>query len=236
MWNIKRNAKKFGYDASFFTHNILWFFLGVFLFARLFYVIGQWNNMRFITEPFQFFVTSDYSFSLFWAIFGFILVLILLLRKKDATTFNKYIDGAVVSFLFVLIIGYAGALLWWQVYGRETSFGIELTYRNPDSPVPSQLPIFPLPIFYGIVSFLIFCWVYILSLFIHIPGYIWYLGMLLFSAMILIGETWSGKQDILSVDHAFNLPQVFAFALAIWSWWRFMQLFREQPKQAHIEE
>ncbi len=185
--------------------------------------------MRYLTNPFQFFITSEFNFSLFGAIFGFLLVLFLLARK-DKTTINKYIDGAVVAFLFVLIIGYIGSFFGGQVYGRETALGIEMTYSNPHSPVPYQVPVFPLPIVYTIASFLIFSAVYILSLFIHIPGYIGYIGLMSFSAMILILDSFSGKQDIVSQNSIVNFPQVFAIALFVWSAYRFLGIFREASR------
>jgi hypothetical protein len=95
--------------------------------------------------------------------------------------------------------------------------GIELLYSHPHSLVASQVPVFPLPIVYTLISFIIFSAMYILSLFIHIRGYIGYLGLVLFGAMILIFESFSGKQDILSVSSVFNLPQVFALMLIVWS-------------------
>jgi prolipoprotein diacylglyceryltransferase len=123
----------------------------------------------------------------------------------------------VLSFLFILIIGYIGAFFGGQVYGRETSFGIEILYKNPFTPVPYQVPVFPLPIVYTLMSFFIFSAMYMLSLFIHIKGYIGYMGLILFSAMILIFEFFSGKQDIVSIYSVFNLPQIYALILAVWS-------------------
>ena len=193
--------------------------------------------MKFIKDPFQFFVMSEYNFSIFWAIFGFILVLYLLTRLEKSSI-RKYLDGAVLSFLFILVIWYLGSFFGWQVYGRETMFGIEMTYSNPFTPVPYQVPIFPLPIVYTITSFLIFSALYILSLFVHIKGYIWYLWLILFSTMILIFESFSGKQDILSVYSNFNLPQVYALVLALWSSYNFIGIFRGESsvREQHIEE
>lgn len=226
LWNLKRLGKRFWYSFAFFSQNILWFFISIFIFSRLFYVIAQWHNMKFIREPFQFFIMSEYNFSLFGAIFWFLLVLALLVRL-EGSTMKKYIDGVVLSFLFIMVIWYIGAFFGWQVYGRETTFWIEITYTNPYSLVPSQLPVFPLPIVYSIISFLIFSTMYILSLFIHVRWYIGYMWMLFFSAMILWWEYFSGKQDILSVETSINLPQVCAFILILWSAYQLFWIFKE---------
>jgi len=224
LWLLKKLSKRFAYSFTFFSHNILWFFVSVFIFSRLLYVIGRWNDMKFIKDPFQFFIMSEFNFSLFGAIFWFFIVLFILLRLERGSL-TRYIDGLVLSFLFILIIGYIGAFFGWQVYGRETSFGIEILYKNPFTPVPYQVPVFPLPIVYTLISFLIFSAMYMLSLFIHIKGYIGYMGLILFSAMILIFEFFSGKQDIVSIYSVFNLPQIYALILALWSWYQLFHLF-----------
>lgn len=192
--------------------------------------------MKFIKNPFQFFIMSEYNFSLFGAIFWFWLVLYILTRL-ERSSITRYIDGVVLSFLGILIVWYIGALFGGQVYGRETMFGIEMVYTNAFTPVPYQVPVFPLPIVYAILSFGIFSAMYIVSLFIHIKWYVWYLGLLLFSAMILIWEFFSGKHDILSVETAFNLPQVFALILAIWSGYQFFNIFgkKDQVAETHIQ-
>jgi len=69
LWLLKKLSKRFAYSFTFFSHNILWFFVSVFIFSRLLYVIGRWNDMKFIKDPFQFFIMSEFNFSLFGAIF-----------------------------------------------------------------------------------------------------------------------------------------------------------------------
>lgn len=226
LWNLKRLAKRFGYSFSFFSQNILWYFLSIFIFSRLFYVLSRWNDMRFIKSPFEFFIMSEFNFSLFWAIFWFLLVTWILLRLEKSSL-RRYIDGIVLSFLFIITIGYFGSLLWGQVYGRETSYGIEMIYNHPFTPVPFQVPIFPLPIIYWLLSFLLFSGMYILSLFIHIRWFVGYLWIIIFSAIILIFESFSWKQDVLSVITVFNLPQVFSLVLAVWAGYKFYEIFSE---------
>lgn len=55
--------------------------------------------------------------------------------------------------------------------------------------------------------------------------------------MILIFEFFSGKHDILSIVSVFNLPQVYALMLAIWSGFHLFKLFGEDSGETdtHIE-
>lgn len=233
LWNLNRLAKRFWYSFSFFTQNVIWFFLSTLFFSRLFYIIGKWNDMKFIKDPFQFFIMNDFNFSLFGAIFGFLLVLKILTRLEKSTI-TRYIDGVVLSFLFISVIWFIGAFFGWQVYGRETMMSIDILYTNAYTPVPYQVPIFPLPLVYTLTSFIIFSSMYILSLFMHIRWYIWYIWLMLFWASILIFESFSWKQDILSVISIFNLPQVYALILIIWSWYNFSQIFIWKDSQWNI--
>jgi prolipoprotein diacylglyceryltransferase len=178
---------------------------------------------------------SEFNFSLFWAMFGFGLVLYIL-TKLEKSTLLRYIDGVVVSFLFIMVVWYIWSLFWGQVFGRETMIWIELLYSHPHSLVASKVPVFPLPIIYTLTTFIIFSAMYMLSLFIHIRGYIGYIGLILFWASVLIFDSFSGKQDILSVSSIFNLPQVFALILVIWSWFQFSEIFKDESnKETHIE-
>lgn len=235
LWNLRRLAKRFGYSFSFFTQNILWLFLSTFIFSRTFYVLSRWNDMKFIKDPLQFFVMSEFNFSLFGAMFGFGIVLYILARLEKSSLV-RYIDGVVLSFLFIMVVWYIWSLFWGQVYGKESLIGIEILYSHPHSLVASQVPVFPLPIVYSLISFIIFSSMYMLSLFIHIKGYIWYIGLILFGSMILIFESFSGKQDILSISSVINLPQVFAVILILWSWYQFSQIFKDESnKETHLE-
>lgn len=224
LWNLKRLAKRFGYSFSFFSQNILWYFLSVFFFSRLFYVVSRWSDMKFIKNPFEFFIMNDFNFSLFGAIFGFLLTTYILTRAEKSSM-KRYIDGIVLSFLFIITLGYFWALFGGQVYGKETMYGIEISYQHHSANVPFQVPIFPLPILYSLLSFLLFSWMYILSLFVHVRGFVGYLGIVIFSALVIILESFSGKQDILSVTSIFNLPQVFALILASWAGYKFYEIF-----------
>jgi len=233
VWNLERLAKRFGYSFSFFSQNILWFVLSTFFFSRAFYVIWKWQDMKFINDPFQFFIMSEYNFSLYWAIFGFSLVLYIL-TKLEKSSVLRYIDGVVLSFLFIAVIWYVGSIFWGQVYGRETMMWIEISYTHPYTPVPFQVPVFPLPIVYALCSFVIFSWLYILSLFVHIRGYIGYVWMILFSVMILIFESFSGKQDILSVSSTFNLPQLYAIICIAGSFFWLYKIFSKDGNEKII--
>jgi hypothetical protein len=203
-------------NTRIFSNNIIWYFLSVFLFSRLFYVISNWGDLKFIESPMQFFIMSDYNFSLFWALIWFFIVLFINLSLKKEKL-EKYIDSLVLSFLFVLGVGFVWALLWGQVYWMSTDYWIEIFYNHPFTLVPSGW-LFPLPIVYALSFFIIFSVLYILSMFIKIRWFIGYLGLLLFASTIIIFENFSWKFDILSNNIEYlNVNQFLAILLVFFS-------------------
>ncbi len=213
---LKKLSTRFNYDYSIFIRNILWYFLSTFLFSRLFYIIGKWNDLKYIQNSLEFFIMNDYNFSLFWAIFGFFIILLLNLKLRNKKIEN-YIDWVVISFLFILIIWFIWAFFWGQIYWRETSFGIEISYSNPYTPVPYQVPIFPLAIVYSIIFFIEFSVLYVLSLFVKIKGLLWYIWLIVFSSTILILEYFTWKYDILKDSININFAQIFSIIIIVLS-------------------
>ena len=214
VWMLKKLCVRFSSDFMFFSKNIIWYFLSVFLFSRLFYIIWRWSDMKYINNPLEFFIMSNYNFSLAWAIFWFFLVFLINL-KTEKKQIQNFIDPLVLSFLFILFIWFAWAHFWGQVYWRETHIWIEILYKNSFSPVPFQVPIFPLAIVYTAIFFILFSSLYIMSMFINIKGLLWYLWLIIFSSIILIFEFFSWKIDIFKTLFWINLMQIFSLVF-IW--------------------
>lgn len=218
LWKLKKMSFRFSFNFSFFLNNILWYFLSVFIFSRLFYVVSKWNDMKFIKDPFEFFIMSDYNFSLFWWIVWFMLVFLLNI-KLEKSKIIQYIDWVVLSFLFVVFIWYIWAFFWWQVYGKETHFWIELLYTHPFSNIPYEVPIFPLPIVYSVLYFILFSVLYSLSLVVNIKWLIWYTWLILFSLILFIFEFFNWEYDIFKIFMNINLNQIWAIILMLISWY-----------------
>jgi hypothetical protein len=235
LWMLHKLSKKFEYETWFFTKNIVWYLISIFIFSRLFYVIWKWNDLKYIRNPIDFFIMNDYNFSLYWALVWFFIVLLINLKLKKEEI-NKYIDGIVLSFIFVLFIGFVWALLWWQVYGRETHIGIEIMYNHPFTSVPFQVEIFPLPVIYSIAFFILFSALYIWSIFIKIRWFLWYIGLAAFASILLIFEFFSGKYDILKDSIFMNLPQLFSIILIAICAYKLYEILQANEKKSKISK
>ncbi|MDP5038995.1 MAG: prolipoprotein diacylglyceryl transferase [Candidatus Gracilibacteria bacterium] len=219
---VKRLSHRFGVNSTFFFNRILIYFLSIFFFSRVFYVISKWDSFKYIESYMDFFLMTDYNFSLFGAIFGFLLVLFVTVIVNGLRS-GKYIDVGVLAFLFTSFFGYIGAFLGGQIYGKQTNFGIEILYNTQFSNVGYQVPIFPLPIVYSLIFIILFAFLYIISIFINIRGIIGYFGLILFSTIILIFEKFNGETDYFLISYGVNFNQIMSIFLIILS---FVGLFR----------
>ncbi len=224
IWMLNKLSERLKYDLSVFKNNVLWLFIWVFFFSRLFYIISKWNDLKYIESLKEFFIMTEYNFSLMWGIFWFLLVLLILLKIRKESL-NKYIYWLVLSFLFVLPFGFIWALLWWQVYWIDTNIWIEITYSNSLTPVPYKSPIFPLPIVYSIVFFLTFCGFYIANMYVRHKALLWYLWLISFSVIIFTLEFFSWKHWIFKDNISINLSQISALVLMIFAIYRVYKIY-----------
>lgn len=215
IWMLYRLSIKFGINTNFFLGNILFFFLSSFLFSRFFYVLAEWRDYKFIFQEgvFRFFFMSDYNFSLIGALFGFILVLYINIRKFKLSS-NKYMDVVFLSFFFAATVGFLGGLLGGQICGAPTTLPIGINYVNfSGSTCPFTSPIFPLAVFYSVASFLLFCVLYIARQFVQVEGFVGYMGVLVFACVLFIGEFFNGSTDIVKSFIPLNLNQLGSIGL-----------------------
>ncbi len=215
VWMLKRLSHRFWINESFFFNRILWYFLSVFFFSRIFYIIANWSNLKYIKDPIDFFFMNDYNFSLIWAFVWFFLVLFISIIMHNLRSW-KYMDVSILSFLFAWVVWYIWAFFWGQVYWKETSFWIEILYSNPFSPIPYEVPIFPLAIVYAIVFFILFSVLYMLAMFISVRGIIWYIWITLIWAVFIILESFSWKIDFFKTLIWINFNQL---------WWIWLIIF-----------
>ncbi len=234
LWMLKKLCHRFWINETFFLNRLIWYFLSVFFFSRLFYIISQWNDFKYIKNPVEFFIMSDYNFSLVWAIFWFLVMLFTTLKIYNLKS-GKYVDAAMLTFLFVSIFAYIWAFLWGQVYGRDTTFWIEILYTNPFSPIPYEVPIFPLALFYSFFSLLLFSAFYILALFVKIRGLIWYLALFVFSALLLIMEVFSGRIDFFKTYIWINFTQFVSIFFIIFASVQLYKIYKFPKNYETIE-
>lgn len=178
---------------------------------------------------------SDYNFSIFGAIFGFFVILYINVRIHKRQI-EEFIDGVFLAFIIAVSVGYIGALFGWQVYGLETSFGIEMSYNHPFTPVPYKVPIFPLPIMYSMLTFVIFSVFYTSHMFTEKRWLIGYLGFISYGALVVVLDTFSGKFDTLQPLLGIHFSQLFAFILIGVCMHRLYTIMKQESQDAAVQK
>ncbi len=219
---------KFGINANFFLWNVLWFFLSMFIFSRLFYIIAEWRDFQFLWKQgiLKFLFMSDYNFSLMWGVLGFMIVLIFQLKRFKISA-RKYIDAIVLAFLFASVIGFIGAFFGGQIYGRPTDSFMWIAATSDMSNTPYTSPMFPLAIVYSIVSFVLFFCLYIVRKLTKIEGLVGYIGITLFSLIMFGAEFYTGWTDIFKAHIYFNLNQIGALSLFFLGVYGLYKIYKE---------
>ncbi len=201
--------------------DIFTFTLSIFFFSRIFHIMRDWLDEKFILiELFNgnigeflklFFIPQNYLFSLFGAIVGFTLIFTIKTHfiKKER---GRYIDAIMLAFLFSCLLWYFGSLLGGQIYGIPFSSSFSITYDHIDSIVKDRAPLFPLAIFYLIVTTgILFGIQKFFSKRIFPDGFIGYIGIGAFSLMIFLWEFLDGaRKDIFYDFFSLSLNQLWA--------------------------
>ncbi len=213
---LHKLSEKFGINANFFLGNVLWFFLSIFVFSRLFYIIAEWRDFQFLWSQgiLKFLFMSDYNFSLMGGILGFMIVLLFQLKRFKISS-RKYIDAIVLAFLFAAIIGFIGAFFGGQIYGKPTDSFMGITSTSDISNTPYTSPMFPLALLYSFISFLLFFCLYLVRKFTKIEGLVGYVGMLLFAILLFSAEFYTGGTDLFKAYIFFNLNQLGSMVLFV---------------------
>ncbi len=220
FWMLYKLSIKFGINTNFFLWNIFYFFISSFIFSRLFYVIAEWKDYKYIFNEWflKFFFMSDYNFSLIWWIFGFLLILFIQIKKFKLNS-NKFIDAVVLSFLFAWIIWYIWTFLWWQICWTPTDLPIWIT-SDSLSKCAYTMSTFPLSIIYTVIVFLLFVIFYILKIFIKTEWLIWYIWIIIFCLFLLIFENFNWNIDIFKSYFYLNINQIGSILLILlWIRW-----------------
>lgn len=230
-WMLWRLWKKYQISTAFFTVNLLAFFLITFFVSRLFHVIlylGLPTKSAFSWEfpVLSFFLMSDFYFSIWGAVVGFLGVLLFFLRWKDKEDRDDIMDIVIISAIFAAIVWYLWAFFGGQTYGIRSEWMFAIDYIN--NPILAEYPRFPLAIVYFICSIFIFSITYITKKIRPERGMAAGLGALLWGIMWFLGEWWNDASSdnvaylfgLLNDWKIFNFNQILALLMMCWGSWK----------------
>lgn len=209
--------------------DILSFTFSIFLFGRLFYIIWEWRESKFLFQSlftgdigfldflYKFLISHDYKLSLVGWIIGFLIVFFI--KTKKTKNYREYLDIIMPSFVIAGIIGYIWAIFGGQLYGIPYNWPLSLDYATKYSEVPLRTNLFPLPIFY-IIWLLWILFFYLKKSEKNLPEwYIWYMMLGMFGFLLFFGEFFNWSEDIFSIFIKLNhlTGVLFIFISILWN-------------------
>lgn len=210
--------------------DVIGYTLSIFLFARLFYIIGEWRDEKFIflnliegRGIFNFLrellLGENYDFSLAGGIIGFIIIYFW--KSFHASKHDKkiYRDVVVRAFLISAMVGYMWAFLGGQIYGIPVDSWFSMIYDHKNSIIPFRSPLFPLPLLYIVACGGIYLGLSYLREKKDIPdAWFSYMGIGLYGGILFLGEFLNGSSDMLSSSSLhLSLNQLLALGLIIYA-------------------
>ncbi len=206
FWLLHKYSTEHGLSKNIFG-DIMSYTLTIFLFWRIFYLLSDWRNEKYIFINLiewgwildfihRFFITENYDLSLAWCIIGFLVIFAWKIYNARVNI-KKSIDIISRSFFWAAIVWYTGALLWGQIYGIPFDSIFSILYTNKNSIVPIGSARFPLPSMYIVLSLV---WALIIEKLyktIKLPdGFIGYVGFWFYGACLFLFEFLSGSADM----------------------------------------
>lgn len=207
-------SQKKGISKPIFSDNIMSFTLAIFFSSRLFDMLTQWREYKFIFQDFlsgetsflhliyEFFISTNndmYGLSLAGGIIGF-LILFLYKTQKQKNLRARYLDVIMPSFLIAAVVGYIGAFLGGQVYGAPSEWFFAIEYTTKFRNIPFNGPVFPLAFFYILIIIVLLV---IYSKYLNkksLPdGYAGYILLGVFGIALFIWDLFSGSPDIFEI-------------------------------------
>lgn len=234
-WMLRRLGKKYDINTSFFSINLLSFFLGTFLVSRIMHIMlysGMVTKSAFSLDypVLSFFLMSDYYFSSGAALLGFFSVFWYHMRTRDHEDQEKTLDITVISWIFGSIMAYFWAFLGGQIYGVRSNSIFAVDYIN--NPILAEFPRFPLGLVYMLCTLAIFSLVYIVRKLRPERGLAAGLGAVLWGLMWFIGEWWNDASSdnvsylfgLLARWKIINFNQIIALLLIVWWAWKLARI------------
>ena len=206
FWLLHKYSTEHGLSRNIFG-DIIAYTAAIFFLSRVFYMLIDWRNEKylfinlvqwggFLVFLHGFFITPNYSLSIAWWIVGFLSVFFWKVSRKWVRM-EKSIDVLVRAFLWAAILGYIGALLWWQIYGVPFDSVFSTLYTNKNSIVPIGSARFPLPVLY--IIFCLIGWLLVQKIHTSLrspDGFIGYIWIGFYWLMLFLLEFGSGSGDM----------------------------------------
>ena len=211
LWLSARQAKRSGLDPALVHDFAFYALLGGIAGARIYYVVFS-NPAYFLQKPWEIVAVWHGGISIIGALLGGLLTALWYCRKKELS-FWRFVDTLAPGVALGQAAGVIACLLNGDSYGKRTDVAWAITYTDPRSMAPLNVPLHPVEIYEMAAYLLVFLLVWQTRGRYKTPGFAFLTYLAGYGAARFAVEFFRGNP----ATFAWGIPaaQVFGVALVL---------------------
>jgi phosphatidylglycerol:prolipoprotein diacylglycerol transferase len=211
LWLSTREAERKGLDPKLIQDFALYGLLGGIIGARLYFVLFSAPGY-FLQHPWEIFAVWSGGIGVIGSLVGGFLVAVWFCHKKKLSLL-KFGDTLAPGIALAQTVGQFACLLNGDSYGRPTDLPWAITYTDPRSLAPLNIPLHPIEIYEMAAYFLVFLLVWKIRKHYSIDGFLFFTYLAGYGAARFLVDFFRGDPAMF----AWGLPaaQVFGAAMIL---------------------
>ncbi len=209
LWLSSREAKRNGLDPALVQDFALYALLGGIIGARLYFVVFS-NPAYFLQKPWEIVAVWHGGISIVGALLGGFLAALWYCRKKQLP-FWRFADTLAPGVALGQAAGVIACLLNGDSYGKRADVAWAITYTDPRSMAPLNVPLHPVEIYEMAAYLLVFLLVWLTRGKFKTPGFTFLTYVAGYGAVRFAVEFFRGNPAIF----AWGIPAAQVFGVAL---------------------
>jgi phosphatidylglycerol---prolipoprotein diacylglyceryl transferase len=222
----KREARLAGEDPEVMVDFIFWILVAAIVGSRVFYVIVYWNKYYpgHLIDVFKVWEGGLVFYG------GFIgaLVVALIYVPKNGLKFWKTADILAPAIPFGHFLGRLGCFSAGCCHGRSCDLPWAVTFTNPESLAPLNVPVHPTQLYSSASNFLIFLFIINYKRFKRFDGQVFWTYVIIYAVVRSILETFRGDFRGAEILGIFSTSQFVALIMAVTALIMMTYLYRKR--------
>ena len=212
LWVCGRETDRMGIDRDKFYDMGMWLILSAILGSRLFHVLVYWRD--YAAAPLEIFKLWNGGLVFYGGLLAAVAACYIFLRK-NRIPFLPVADVSAVGIPLGLAFGRIGCTFAGCCFGKETGCPVAITFTDPTSLAPLNVPLHPTQIYEALAGFAIAGIIYVTRDRFRTPG------MRFWTMLILYGIARSALEILRDDPRGFVGPfsesQIVSFALILYA-------------------
>jgi phosphatidylglycerol:prolipoprotein diacylglycerol transferase len=211
LWMSMREAKRKALDPALMQDFAIYALLGGIIGARLYFVLFSAPD-HFLKHPWEIFAIWSGGIGVIGALIGGLLVAVWFCHKRKISLL-KFGDALAPGMALGQTFGQFACLLNGDSYGRATDLPWAITYTDPRSLAPLNIPLHPIEIYEMVAYFVVFLLVWKIRKHYSIDGFTFFTYMAGYGTARFLVDFFRGDPAIFA--WGFQAAEVFGAAMIL---------------------